>query len=80
MVLFEGCATGEHMGSPLRILTIVQQVSARPVVAPYGGARSCVKQFDKHLFDGGAAGAHVGAPSKTVDIPQLLLGMGSMIF
>ena len=28
------------MGSPLRILTIVQQVSARPVVAPYGGYRS----------------------------------------
>ena len=41
---------------------MVQRVSARPVVAPYGGARSCVKQFDKHLFDGGAAGAHVGAP------------------
>ena len=36
---------------PLRILTIVQQVSARLVVAPYGADWKCVKLFGKFLFD-----------------------------
>ena len=35
---------------PLRILTVVQQVSARPVIAPYGADWECVKLFDKFLF------------------------------
>ena len=36
---------------PLRILTVVRQVSARLVVAPYGVDCKCVKQTDKFLFD-----------------------------
>ena len=51
MVLFDGSATGEHVGSPLRILTIVQRVSARLVVAPYGDKWQCSQQFGKFLFD-----------------------------
>ena len=35
---------------PLRLITVVRWVSARPVVAPYGVVRNC-KQTDKHLFD-----------------------------
>ena len=35
---------------PLRILTIVRQVSARPVVAPYGVDCKYGKLFDKFLF------------------------------
>ena len=35
---------------PLRILTIVRQVSACPVVTPYGVDCKCGKQFGKFLF------------------------------
>ena len=37
---------------PLRILTVVRQVSARPVIAPYGGNWQCIQLFGKFLFDG----------------------------
>ena len=36
---------------PLRVVMTVRQVSARPVVAPYGGNWQCSQQFDKFLFD-----------------------------
>ena len=37
---------------PLRILTVVRWVSARLVVAPYGGNWHCIQLFDKFLLDG----------------------------
>ena len=37
---------------PLRILTVVRQVLARLVVAPYGGNWQCSQLFVKFLFDG----------------------------
>ena len=36
---------------PLRVVMTVRWVSARLVVAPYGGNWQCSQQFDKILFD-----------------------------